>query len=427
MEVVGQIESLAFGGEGILRHEGLVIFVPFTAPGDRVRIKVTQRKKNFAEGELVELLTPGQERCAPRCCHFGECGGCQLQHLQAQAQVKQKEKFILDAFARIGKITELKEIPVMPSPVPWGYRRHVRLTLVPEENGYRAGYVRHDLKGVLSIRECPIFLAEGEHFFSKLQAFLGKLTPVSNTSAHLSLVKQSEGRYLLFFQFSQQSPPHLAAQIEKWRAEEPSLTGVVVQTGTALACYGETEGKFEVEGLHLSFSPRAFVQCHPEQSAAIYREVLRIAAHCEKGIALDLYSGIGATALLLAREGWQVTAVEGNAEAVKLALKNADANQINTARFLQADVGKFVKNILKYRPQLVIINPPRTGLEAKVRSSLLEAKASNLVYISCMPATLARDLAAFREGGFQIVHALGFDMFPQTSHVETVVWLTPLR
>src|SRR5262245_35669674 len=155
--VVGDVQSLAFGGQGILKHEGFVIFVPFTASGERVSCQITQRKKNFAHAELLAIERPSPNRITPACPSFGTCGGCQLQHLDYQTQLEHKRQWVENSLKRIGQL-ELSIPPVVPAQLQWAYRRHISLNLRPMQKGFAAGYIAVDQKSLLPVHQCPIFI-----------------------------------------------------------------------------------------------------------------------------------------------------------------------------------------------------------------------------------------------------------------------------
>lgn len=421
--VFGEISALAFGGQGILRHEGLVIFVPFTAPGDQVKVQITHKRKSFAEAVLVELIAPGRERRPAPCPYFGICGGCQIQQLNEKEQLRQKRQFVIDALQRIGKLRLPDKIPIIPA-TSWAYRRHIKLTLALNAGVYEAGYVRWDLTGVVSINQCPIFLDATNPLLRDVQQLVSQLTPALGEGAHLTIIKSTASQYVLAFEFPDRLPSNLEEVLKRWLQTHAEIAGALVQGDESLSTYGHTFGAFEVEGLQIVFSPLAFVQCHPEQSLNVYQEIARLAKGCGAKSVLDLYCGIGITSLLLARIGCAVTGVEGHPEAVQMAISNAKKNAISEARFVRADVARVLPSLLQQTaPDLVVLNPPRTGLDPKTRASLLEKPPQNLIYISCMPATLARDLSALCEHGFTITSCQVYDMFPQTTHVETVVFL----
>lgn len=422
--ITGEIRSLAFGGQGILRHEGCVVFVPFTAPGDQVRVKITRRKKSFAEGELLEVLAPGPSRQPAPCQYFGTCGGCQFQHIQYREQLEQKRLFVVDTLQRIGKMSVLPEIKIVPATEQWSYRRHVRLTLRANGMGYEAGYVRQDLSGVLPVTKCPIFLQDLDPLLSMIQQLVNQIVPVAQEGAHLSVIKALADQFVFVFQFPAEVPTNIESVVRQWLSEQRRVVGAVIQGYSTNITVGTVTGSFEVDHLSIRFSPLAFVQCHPEQSRNIYQEVVRLCQLCKANSILDLYCGIGVSSLLLARAGAIVTGVEGNAEAVLMAKDNAQLNGIKNVQFLTADVSRVLSGLMKsLKPDLVLVNPPRTGLDPRAREQLLQGAVPFVLYISCMPATLARDLAAFQERGYVVRSCQAYDMFPQTTHVETIALL----
>lgn len=418
--ITGHISSLAFGGQGILRHEGLVVFVPFTAPGDEVRVLVLRRKKSFAEGELLDILSPGPSRQAARCPYFGVCGGCQLQHLQYAEQLRQKQQFVTDALQRIGRIQLPADIDIEAAEQPWAYRRQVRLTLTSTDGYYAAGYVRHDLKGVLPVNMCPIFIDEQNNLLKSLQDYLQQLPVTELEDVHITLLKAAKERFLLLFEFPKKMPENFEQQLQRWIKQRTDIAGAVVECGEERSVYGDTLSEFEIDGLKIRYALQAFVQNHPAQSLKLYQEIVRLATLCQPKTILDLYCGIGVSSLFLARAGWPVTGVEGNPQAVTLAIENAQGNALSQTQFLHGEVAKIIPNLLLYGPELVLVNPPRTGLDPDSRAELLDAPPKHLIYVSCMPSTLARDLAAFQEIGFKLTSCRAYDMFPQTTHVETI-------
>ena len=424
--VTGEVRSLAFGGQGILRHDGFVVFVPFTAPGDTIQARIVRKKKSFAEGALVDVAKAGPARIKPRCPYFGQCGGCQLQHLTYAEQIHQKQLFVKDALQRIGGFTGLDDVPIVPAVEQWAYRRHIRLTLQSAVvGGYEAGYVREDLSGVLPVTQCPIFIEPTDTLLIEVQKLVSKLAPVDKEGAHVSAIKAKPNQFCLLFQFVDEIPGNIEGLLRQWLpTQRDRVCGAAVQGRLRSFQLGDCEGVFDAMGLSIKFSPLAFVQCHPEQSLNLYQEVLRLARLCRATSMLDLYCGIGVTSLLLAREGCLVTGVESNPEAVSMAMRNGQDNGLKEVQFLTADVARILQGLVtRLQPELVIVNPPRTGLDPTARDRLIQGAIKNLIYVSCMPATLARDLAAFRERGFVLTSCRAYDMFPQTTHVETVAFM----
>jgi 23S rRNA (uracil1939-C5)-methyltransferase len=344
--VEGKVDSLAFGGDGIVRtDEGMVVFVPFTAPGDTIEFEITSQHKKFARGSLLKVITPSADRTTPRCPYYGTCGGCQLQHLTYPAQLRAKKRFIEDALSRIANLTI--DVTVTPADPTYAYRRHITLHL---RNGQPHFYAT-DNQTLIPITHCPIYSDD----------------PLPN------LTDQPDGPYRLL-----------------------------------------KEEKLTICGHSFTASPKSFVQAHPQASEALYRALIAQATGTH---ALDLYCGIGVTSRLLTEKGLTVTGIDSNPQAISLARDNAPA-----ATFIAADASAHLDRLLP-TIDLLIVNPPRTGLSPEVLSALQRHPVPHLHYISCMPSTLARDLKALP---YQLHTIEAFDLFPQTTHVETLTNLRPI-
>ena len=226
--VKGHIESLSFGGDGILRHEGFVVFVPLTAPGDYVQVRITQQKQRFARGELTQIESASSLRCNPPCPYFGTCGGCQLQHLLPQSQVAIKRQFIFDALQRIGKVEYIPPFEVVAAQRTWGYRRHIRLKLV----GSQVGYTGLDPTCYVPIDHCPLFLETSHPLWKILPSLLASLSMQSREGATLRLLKVADQEdIVLAFDFPQQPSfdEHIMKQI---LSENPFLKGIAMRFGS---------------------------------------------------------------------------------------------------------------------------------------------------------------------------------------------------
>lgn len=420
-EFTGNVSAIAFGGQGIVRLNGFVIFVPFSAPGDKVRGVITSRKKQFATGKIIELLESSPLRTTPLCPYYGTCGGCQLQHLSPEAQLDYKKNAIEEAFQRIAKLTDIPISPAVASPHPWAYRRHIKLHLQVIQGQFQAGYIGTDNQTLLPIQQCPIFLPAKNPIFGKIQTLLKKLHAVDGNYGQVTIIKQPHEKVLVAFAFNRM-PGNIQQVMENALEKIPEWTGLIARSDKQMFEWGTAMAMTDLEGLHFHFSPFAFMQNHPEQSLRIYQSILDLAKKSEPKEILDLYCGIGISTLLLARHGFQTAGVESNPTAIALARNNAKLNNISTAAFIQADVGKILNQLTKNRKcELVIVNPPRAGLDDRTMRSLIAAAPREIIYISCMPSTLARDLHHLCQNNYKIHSIQPYDMFPQTAHVETVV------
>lgn len=418
----GLVLNLSSEGQGILRDNHLVVFVPFTAPGDRVRYETVHRKKNFSQGKLLQVLQPSPVRTTPLCRYFGHCGGCQLQHITYEAQLETKRHLIEDAFKRIGKFRDISVQPVEPAKINWAYRRHVTLKIKAEEKTLSAGYVAMDNLSILRIEHCPIFISENNPAIQEVQDLLKHFSAKNFSEGSAVLFKTSSDQYILslYFKSSVNFPPDLIDNFLK----NSKWIGVILQIQEQKMTWGTTTALMQIEGMSFICSPEVFTQNHPEQSLKIYQKISEIAAQSPGSKIFDLYCGVGISSALLAKQGHHVVGVEYNPLSIKFAKENAQINGLATCRFLQGDVEQVLKNHLKKEnADLILVNPPRTGLAPQVVVEILKRNPKEILYVSCMPSTLARDLNLFCAQGYKISHIQPYDMFPQTYHVETLVCL----
>jgi len=419
--IEGEIETIAFGGEGILRFRGFVIFVPFTAIGDRISCRIAEVKRSFAKGVLVEIKHASSYRTEPLCPYFGTCGGCQLQHLKEQAQLKYKLAAVTDALKRIGHLS-IPTFPIVPATANWSYRRHITLHLRAKNEGFEAGYIGQDNHSLVVVQTCPIFNEPHHPILKQLQQFVRQLPNPLRQEGRVIILKNHRDQFILSFQFETKYSIHLNI-FQAALQQSPLLAGIIVQTPEEQVSLGDPYCEEKFEGLTFRFSPQTFIQNHPEQSAKIYRQIRQLAGQSSQQHILDLYCGFGITSLLLAQQGNPVTGIEYNADAMRFAQENTAFNHLKNIHFLQGDVERVLPRWLKnHQASLIILNPPRQGLAKGVVQTLLKTNVESLIYVSCMPATLARDLNVLCQQ-YQLQQGWVYDMFPQTAHVETLVYL----
>ncbi len=405
--IKASIEDLAFGGNGVLKDNGFVVFVPFTAPQDVVTVNLTQKKKSHGFGTLVSIEKKSPHRIEPKCPHYGTCGGCQLQHINYGAQLEAKRNFIQDALKRIGRI-DFAVPPVVPASLEWNYRKHIRLNLRIKGLGFQAGYIGCDGQEFVAVASCPLFAEE------PWDVALETLFNLGIEQGSLRIFKTSTEKLILAFSFSPALPKNREAFAKG--ALKDNIQGIVFQAPGQKESFGTVHDEITVEEFRFRYSPYGFIQNHPEQSLNIYRTLREMINPSHKQV-LDLYCGIGISSLLLKRE---VIGIESHPDSVKFAIENARLNQVSSAKFVEAKVES--AKIYQYRADTVLINPPRTGLLPSVIADLLNLKPKELIYTSCMPSTLARDLKDLTPF-YTIQEVKAFDMFPQTTHVETIVKL----
>ncbi len=415
----GTVSKMAFGGEGIVKDNSFVTFIPFAAVGDTLIYSHTQEKKSFAKGQILAIDTPSAERVIPKCPYFGSCGGCQLQHIGYTHQLAYKKQWIEEALTRQAKL-KCAVPDVIPSSDQWHYRRKIVLTLRPFGNHYKVGYFRAEAPSIIEVKQCPIFTSQSDPILSEVQAIVSQLSPTDASDAKLHILKSDH--YLLYFHFKH-LPKNGESIFRQAKERLSCIGGIIAKAQGHTIKIGSCEASFEMEDLDFRFSADAFIQNNKGLSLKLYGDVAALALQLQPSKALDLYSGVGALTLLLAKRvsRSKIVGVEANQEATQYAVQNAAQNKLENATFLNAYVEKVINDLLKNGQDLVIVNPPREGLDQRVIDAIIKSPPKTLIYISCMPSTLARDLQRLSSQPYQVLQVQGYDMFPQTTHVETVV------
>ena len=395
-----EIASIAAGGDGVGRTEGMVVFVPRTAPGDVARVRIA-RAKRFARGELLSLDEPSPARVDPPCPHYSidRCGGCQLQHLAYEAQLAAKGVIIGDALRRIGRRNVADPI-VEPSEAAWRYRRKLTLHLRRVSDGWIAGlHPYDDPVGVFDLADCPITDEGVMMVWGDLRTAFDALPAERALRVAVRLLDEGasvtvEGGRVW------RAPEALLAKVPAvtevwWRPEEGALRRVAARTAERHA-------------------GAAFAQVNAGVAARLRERLLdRVRAYAPAHV-VDAYAGTGATATPLAAEGRRVTAIELDRAAVDTLRERLTAPSTVIGGKVEEHIGSALP------ADVVLLNPPRTGVDQRVTTALETRRdaVQAIFYVSCDPATLARDLA--RLPSYRLVDVRGYDMFPQTAHVETV-------
>ncbi len=420
-----QITSLSSTGEGVGSLNGLKIFVDGALPGEAVSVEITKRKKNYAKGCLHSLLSPSPERTQPICPHFGTCGGCQVMHLQYPAQLALKQQRVVDALQRIGGFIHPQVLPCLPSPSSLGYRNKIQLPVVWDNGKKTIGLYRKQSHEVIPIEHCFIQCPQGEEIFALIKQrltipsvrYVLIRNAVFNDEALVVLV--TDGRFSeeikAFGKQLMQAHPLIKGVIESVNTRNDNvILGKRFRTLVGRPYLVET-----LNGKKFKLSASAFFQVNPAQTEKLYEKVLSFAAIRPNDTVLDAYCGVGTLALFAADQARRVYGIECVAPAIENALENASLNQITNCSFT---CGYAEKMMDRFDADIVLLNPPRKGCDPSLLEALIKKQPRTIVYISCDPATLARDLALLSPT-YQIKKIQPVDMFPQTMHVETVVKL----
>jgi 23S rRNA (uracil1939-C5)-methyltransferase len=403
------IERLAAGGDGVGHlADGLTVFVPRTAPGDIVRLTGVVRRRRHAFARVGELVTAGEDRVAPTCRHFSHdaCGGCQWQHLAAPAQRAAKVRLVGDALRRIGKFA-VDDPPLVESPAAFGYRGTITLTVAGRGRARIAGFHREGGAEVFPLERCEIAAEPLNALWAALRSALRALP--EGDDVRLALRVTPEGALHVMVRGGERAWTGASALEEAAHAAGLTPTLWWQPTGGAVRRMAGPEADAAAVG---------FEQVNAAVAAALRGDVL--AELPSQGRVLDLFAGAGAVGLALAARGCEVVAVEVDARAARWTVARARERGLRL-RAVAAKVEDVLAGLLP--ADAAVVNPPRTGLEAAASAALAAAPPARLVYVSCDPATLARDLARLGATAGRLTTLRAYDMFPQTSHVETLAVL----
>lgn len=425
-----EIVRLASDGAGVGFIEGKATFVPGMLPGERGTVRIVEDKKTFQRAEVLDISSPSAERQAPLCSIYEECGGCDLQHLKYASTLHWKQQWVEDALSRIGGLHTIRVEPVLGMEDPWRYRN--KAVLHRNEEG-RLGYYRQKSKDVVQFADCLLLSESTNSRIKKLQEIIGKGCPGIKT---VTFRKSNKGKGLLLFEGNtKEKAGELENKIRELRKEEefsPQMFSIAVpRSEKVFAGSGAQYLNEYIDEIRFRVSPRAFLQVNPQQTGRLYSFILEFAELEGKEEVWDLYCGIGTITLMLAKRTRTAVGIEENPYAIEDAIANAKDNGIANVRFIQGKVEEKLKSLSGY-PDLVVADPPRAGMDPLVVERLLKIKPRKIIYVSCNPATLARDLKALgcsspgSGGSYMVEKVQPVDMFPWTQHVECVVLLERL-
>ncbi len=438
------IDSLAYGGNGVARLNGFVVFVRGGLPGDRVRARVTKTKRGFAEAIAEAVLEPSPERVEAPCRHFGVCGGCRFQDLGYDAQIAAKEQQVRDALTRIGRFADPPLEPIVPAVAQFGYRNKLEYSFTQGEDGVDLGFHRAGRwDEVIGIEECLLTTDLGNSVRLAVREWAReeKLESYDQETGqgYLRHFVYREGRNtgqvlaLLVTAPGERFEPGYLVDVLRRFPEVRSVYWAVNDTPAertnvpSRLLWGDDAIEEEILGLRFRIRPGAFFQTNTEMAARLYELAREYAGLTGAENVFDLYCGTGTIGLALAGEAKAVWGVEISEESVACAIENADLNGIENARFFAGNVGQSLEELQEQagRADVVVVDPPRAGLAGKALRRTGELQADRIVYVSCNPTTLASDVQVLRdEFGYALVRTRPVDMFPHTPHVESVSLLT---
>jgi 23S rRNA (uracil1939-C5)-methyltransferase len=444
-----EISALGSDGQGIGRHEGFVVFVPFALPGELVRALIVKVSKDYAVGKLLGVLRASPSRAEPACAAFGRCGGCQLQHMEYAAQLGFKRQAVADALRKIGGIENPEVLPVIGMENPWHYRNKGTFPMKSDEVGGEAGGVVAGMYAqrshrVVPVEECPIQPEAIRAAVAAVRRWAGEngvppydeetgegllrgVLARSFAQTHETLVAViANGTHL----------PAADALVRALRDAVPGLAGVVQNINTKRTnvvlgpaektLWGRPHAAARLGSLTYYVGAKSFFQVNTAQTERLYAEAADAALLTGSELLVDAYCGVGTIGQYLAARAGRVIGIESVPESVEEAKASAERNGIINAEYICGKAEEVLSDMAKngLRPSVILMDPPRKGCDAKFLEAAAETGAARLVYVSCNPATMARDIRILMGMGYDLKKVQPVDMFPQTADVECVALLS---
>ena len=442
-----RIDDLAMGGDGVGRSGGLAIFVPDSVPGDELKVKLIELKKNFARAKIIDIVKPSPDRVTPKCPLSKDCGGCQWQSISYPVQLKYKTKIVQETLDRLGKL-KVKVNDIIGMDEPWGFRNKIQYPIGDARREMRdakvvMGYYKQGTHEIVDIDSCPIEhpkLSKAAKIVKEILNKLGYASYNEDRSSGLfrhlrARIGFGTGEVLLTFITNQNAIPGsrelIKETVNRCKKEDINVVGIchninprqtnVIMGEKNRTLWGRDYLFDKIGDLKLKVSNASFYQTNPIQTRVLYDKALELASVSKDDTVIDAYSGIGTIALWFARYSNYVYGIEEVKQAVYDAAENAQLNKIENCRFNLGKVERLLSELKE--GDVLILDPPRGGCEEKVLKTIVKSKFRKIIYISCNPSTLARDLAYLSINGFKVDTVQLVDMFPHSFHIETVTKL----
>lgn len=437
------IDSFGNMGEGIGKINNFTVFVKGAVKGERAKIKIVKVNKNFAFGKLLEVIEKSDKRCEPICSIYNNCGGCQLQHISYSEQLEFKEHKVIDCLERIGKLDTNSIIvhDTIGMENPHYYRNKVQLPVGEVYGKVKIGFYRERSHEIIEVDKCFIQDEAANEIMLIIKKWIEKFNITGYNEAlgtgilrHIMIRKAFKtGDVMLVLVTNGANLPHKEKLIHSITTEVKGIMGIiqninnkktnVVLGQKEITLWGQNTIQDYIGEFKFNISPKSFFQVNPVQTEKLYSTALKYAGLTGKEVVFDAYCGTGTISLFLSQNAKKVYGVEIIPEAIENAKINAKQNGVENAEFIvgksEEEIPKLIANGIK--PEVVVVDPPRKGCEKSLLYAIAEASPRTIVYVSCDPATLGRDLGILSESGYEVVEVQPVDMFPETGHVETVV------
>ena len=438
-----KIESCSSNGSGVGRYEGMAIFVPATAVGDEITAHILKVKKSYAFAKVEKVISPSADRIEPQCPVYLKCGGCAFSHMTYEAESAIKENHVRECFRRIGGLTPEFE-PIIAAESDRRYRNKAQYPVAEENGEIRTGFYSPHSHRVVHCPDCLLQPAEFEGILGVFADYIKKNgVSVYDETAHKGLLRHiyirkgsASGEIMVCAVINGKSLPNEPALVEALLEKEKSIKSIIINsnkkdTNVILGAecrtlWGSDSITDVLCGLKFRISPLSFYQVNRNQAERLYNKAAEYAALTGEETVLDLYCGAGTIGLSMAGKAKKIIGVEIVPEAIEDAKINAELNGIENARFICGDAAEAAKVLENegIKPDVIILDPPRKGCSPEMLETAARMQPDRIVYVSCDPATLARDCGIFLTLGYTAEKVTPVDMFPRTGHVETVCFLS---
>ena len=438
-----RIDSLVSSGEGVGRFNGFTVFVPATLPGENIKARIQEVKKNYATGKLIEVLEAASKREKPLCPIYEACGGCQLQHAAYHEQLKLKQQQVADAIERIGHLKYLSVLPTIGAEHPWNYRNKVAFPIGRKKGRTIIGCFAKGSHQIIDASHCLIQDNVNNDAVNDVREVIDKLgISVYDEDKHQGIMRHVvartgfNGQLMVVLVTATDRLPHEKELIKMLRSRLPRLISLqqniqtyrnnVILGRQTRVLWGLPTIKAALGKYRFNVSARSFFQVNTEQAEKLYEKTLEYAHLTGKETVIDAYCGTGTISLYLAQKARKVYGVEIVSPAIRDAEKNARENNVKNTEFIVGDCTKVMPRLYRQgiRPDVVVVDPPRAGCSEQVLETFANMQPDRIVYVSCNPATLARDMAILDKLGYKAQKIQPVDMFSHTSHIETVVLMS---
>lgn len=439
-----EIIGLGHEGEGVGRVDNFTVFVKEALPGETVEAKIIKVSKNYAVGKLLKIIKPSADRVEPKCAIYKRCGGCQLMHTSYRSQLDFKRNMVFEAVKRIGKIENAKVHPTIGMDNPYRYRNKVQLPVGKSGNQVSIGFYAPRSHDIIDMETCHIQDENSDIIVKLIRSWIEKNTiEIYDEKTGRGIIRHimvrrgyKTGEVMVVIVTNERKLPQKEELINILTSNVEGIRGIIQNINSKksnvilgdenITLWGEPYITDYIGKFKFNISPLSFFQVNPIQTEVLYSKALEYANLTGRETVFDAYCGTGTISLFMAQKAKKVYGVEIVPQAVSNAIENAKENGIDNAEFIVGESERVIPDMIKkgIKADVVVVDPPRKGCDKALLESIAEMGPERVVYVSCDPGTLARDLGIMKELGYETVEIQPVDMFPQTAHVETVVLMS---